>query len=147
MFPFFHLMEKKNWEKNMVELFGGRSNPSPSSTGNEVFNMPGAISANPSKKKERRKKKRKNADSVTSSGAHPFPYIPPIHSTLSSSKTCFFFFYILLQIQLLRGRERLLFCLWKINSHYKQDRKTRVKRERQAPLPASLTLPDGCHLP
>lgn len=110
----------------MAELFGGRSYTSQSFTGSEVFNMPRAISANSSQKKK-----------LTGSPAcelTPFPYIPPMRSTLSSCKTWFiylFIFYILLQIQLLWGWERLLFCLWKINSHYKQDRKKDESKKKE----------------
>lgn len=66
---------------------------------------------------------------VTSLWAHPLHLHSRMCSTLSSSKT--FFFHILLQIQLLRGWERLLFCLWKINSHYKQDRKKEESEKKE----------------
>lgn len=76
----------------------------------DVFNMPGAISG------------KNQADRVTSSWAHPLPLHSP-HVLHSFFFWNLIFFHILLQIQLLRAWERLLFCFWKINSHYKQDRK------------------------
>lgn len=88
----------------MVELFWGKSYTFPSSTGNEVFNMPGAISE---------KKKKKQTKKLSGSPArelNPFPYVPPCAPLFLLLKLDFFF-HILLQIQLLWGRERLLFCL------------------------------------
>lgn len=115
----------------MGQLFGGRSYTSPSSTGNEVFNMPGAISANSNSNSPKKK-----AAKVSSSWARPPPFQTSARSNLSSSKTWVFlfffvFFHIVLQFQWLRGWERLLFWFEKsIAITGKTGRKTRAKRKR-----------------
>lgn len=143
IFLFFHFNKIKKKKKNMAELFGGRSYTSQSFTGSEVFNMPGAISANSSQKKSWQ-----GHQLVSSPPSLTFPPCAPLFLLVKLDLFIYLFFISYYKFSYFGAESASCFaCEKSIAITSKTGRKTRVKRKRQAPIPASLTLPDGCHLP
>lgn len=146
----FFIPMAKTWSR-VFFFFEVRSYASLSSLGNEVFwHAWSEISTS-----------KLRADRVDlRAPPPPILHLPPSPSELSSFFLPHFtlnfllslFLWSLYQFSHFWAERGLLFWLWEINSHYRKERKRREKEHareggRQAAIPVSLTLPDGCHLP